>query len=225
MPIYNPPEGWVDSLANSFDKLLPLFGDADVKIVLVNDGSSTDLEYGIASLKSTYRQVQYVAYVRNQGKGYAIRTGLREADSEFYVYTDWDFPFGETAVYEAYQTLSQNQADLLIGVRSKSYFASLPLFRKIISQGLRIMNFFVLKFNYVDTQAGIKGLSNEARAIFLNNKTNGFIFELEFVRACFRRHMNVSYLAVDHKADIKFSNFGWKTVSKEMAMLMKIMMT
>lgn len=223
LPIYNPPDGWIQSLTDSFKKLGPLFSDTKVKIMLINDGSSVDLKNGVARLKSICHQMEYVAYARNQGKGYAIRTGMRESNSKFYIYTDWDFPFGERAVHQAYQTLAQNQTDLLIGVRSKSYFASLPLFRKIISRELQLVSFFMLGFKYVDTQAGIKGLNNEARAIFLNNKTNGFTFELEFIRDCFRRHMRISYQAVDHKPDIKFTNFGWKTVSKEAGMLLKIM--
>ncbi len=170
-------------------------------------------------------KIRYVFYPRNQGKGFALRTGLREADSDYYVYTDWDFPFGEEPVHEAYRLLKEQNVDLVIGVRSKNYFASLPLFRKVISQGLRVLNFFVLKFNYVDTQAGMKGLSNRAREVFLNNKTKSFIFELEFVRACFRRRLNISYLSVNHKSDISFSNFGVKTVSREMAVLMRLIFT
>ncbi len=225
LPIYNPPDGWVDILKNSLDKLFPLFEGTLLELLLINDGSTRNLEAGIAELSKAHECIRYVSYDHNQGKGFAIRTGLKEADSEFYMYTDWDFPFGEESVYQAYRLLKQNNADLLIGVRSQNYFASLPLSRKILSQGLRVLNFFVLNFNYVDTQAGIKGLSNAARAVFLTNKTNSFIFELEFVRDCFRRKLNISYLSVNPKQDITFSNFGLKTVSREMAVFMKIAFT
>lgn len=210
---------------NSFEKLFTLFKVAEVKVMVINDGSSVDIGCGIAELKRIFPAVRYVAYDRNQGKGYAIRRGLGEADSEYYIYTDWDFPFGEESVYQAYQLLKQHNADVLIGMRSKRYFDSLPLFRRIISRGLRVLSFFVLRFNHVDTQAGIKGLSNTARTIFLNNRTNSFIFELEFIRNCLRRKMNVSYLSVSPKQDITFSNFGFRTVSKEMAVLMRIIFT
>ncbi len=193
--------------------------------MLINDGSTVNLEENLSVLRQLGGEIRYISYSCNRGKGHAIREGLQAANSEFYIYTDWDFPFGEESVYRAYQTLQSQSADLVVGVRSKSYFASLPLFRKVISQGLRVLSFFVLKFNYIDTQAGIKGLNNAARAVFLTNKTNSFIFELEFIRDCFRRHLNVSYLPVTHKSDITFSNFSIKTVSKEMSVLMRLIFT
>lgn len=225
LPIYNPKAGWEKSIESSLRRLLPLFKDIDLKVYLINDGSSIDLSWGVSYLKSTCDQFEYLTYTHNQGKGFAIRTGMQQAESDLYIYTDWDFPFGEEAVFETYQKLIQDRADLLIGVRSDHYFSSLPLFRKIISKGLRILNFFVLRFNYVDTQAGIKGLSNQARAVFLTNTTRSFIFELEFIRACFRKNLNIDYLSVSHRKDITFSNFGMKTIFREMSVLMRIILT
>lgn len=225
LPIFNPPAGWECSLIDSIERLFSFFHNLELKIIVVNDGSSNDISEGVRTLQYAFPQVEYLSYAKNQGKGFAIRTGMKQAVSDYYIYTDWDFPFGEEAVYKAYQQWQQHQVDLLIGVRSRSYFASLPLLRKVISQGLRVLNFFVLKFNYVDTQAGIKGVSNQARIIFLANKTNSFIFELEFIRDCFRRNLSIGYLPVSHKKDITFSNFGMKTISRELTVLMRIVLT
>lgn len=225
LPIYNPPSGWAQSLEHSLGNLVQQFEGLELKFYLINDGSTTYIEPDVDALRRTFPQLEYLTYAKNQGKGFAIRTGMQQADSEFYIYTDWDFPFGENAVFETYQKLTQNSADLLIGVRSRSYFASLPWFRKIISQGLRILNFFVLKFNYVDTQAGIKGLSTRAKSIFLKNKTRSFIFEVEFIRDCFRQNLNINYLTVSHRQDITFSNFGMKTIFRELTVLMRIILT
>lgn len=225
LPIYNPPIGWEESLKNSLEKLFPLFEGTQLELLLINDGSVRNLEAEVAELSKANECIRYVSYACNQGKGFAIRRGLKEADSKFYIYTDWDFPFGEESVYRAYNLLKDSNTDLLIGVRSQSYFASLPLPRKIISRVLQILNFFVLKFKFVDTQAGIKGLSNAARAVFLTNTTNSFVFELEFIRDCFRRKLNISYVSVSPKQDITFSNFSLKTISREMAVFMKIAFT
>ncbi len=214
-PIYNPPQDWEIKIEHSLANLFLLFDKIDVKVVFVNDGSSLDLEEGFSHLKNRFPAVEILAYVQNQGKGYAIKTGLGHAESNYYIYTDWDFPFGEEALLTFYQNLIQNEYDLIIGKRSKAYYASLPPFRKLISLGLRTANFFFLNCRNLDTQAGIKALNKPARELFLANKTNSFIYELEFVSACLKNKMRISSIAVTPRKDIVFTNFKFNTILKE----------
>jgi len=225
LPLYNPPVGWVVTLKNSFRVLFTLFEGIEIRVLLVNDGSSENLDAEITELKEVNDCIRYVTYARNKGKGFAIWSGLLKADSEFYIYTDWDFPFGEDSVYRAYHLLKQSHTDLLVGSRSPEYFASLPFFRKIISKGLHFLAYPALGFKNIDTQAGIKGLTNAARLVFLTNQTTSFLFELEFIRNCLRRKMSITFLPVSPRHDITFSNFGIKTISREMAVFMKLILT
>lgn len=202
-----------------------MFDGIKIRVILVIDGSPANLEAEINELEAMNEGIGSVTYARNQGKGFAIRTGLLEADSEFYIYTDWDFPFGEASVYQAYRLLKQSRSDLVIGSRSREFFTALPLFRKVVSKSLNLLTFLALGFKNIDTQAGIKGLNNAAKLIFLTNQTTSFLFELEFIRNCLRRTMGISSLPVSPRPDIVFSNFGIKTLSREMVVFMKLIFT
>jgi Glycosyl transferase family 2 len=222
LPIYNPPAGWENKIDSSIEKLLSMSKDVSIKFHLINDGSSVCLEDGFNLLRTAYDNVEITSYPVNKGKGFALKTGLNGSDSEHYIYTDWDFPFGEKALFNVYDLLKQSKSDLVIGVRSKDYYSALPFSRRLLSRGLRFTNFFLLNFKAIDTQAGIKGLNNDARHIFVNTKTNGFIFELEFIRACFRKKMSMSYLNVSPRHDISFNNISTKTIARELNFLFKL---
>lgn len=223
LPIYNPHcADWERMIDSSLKKLFDIFKNIDLKILFVNDGSSNNLDEGLNNLKINFPDIDIVSYKKNRGKGYAIRTGLRIAMAKHYIYTDWDFPFGEVSVYETYKMLNNNNTDMVLGVRSNEYFASLPRARKLISRGLRFFNFFWFGFKNVDTQAGIKGLSNNARLIFLETKTDGFIFELEFIKAIIKNKMQISFINVSPRNDISFNNFKTKTIVKEFGYFLKL---
>ena len=150
------------------------------------------------------------------GKGFAIRYGLEQSISDFYIYTDFDFPFGIHSLKQTYDLLAEGRSNLVIGTRNYSYFRTLPFERKLLSMGLMFFNSVLTCFRVKDTQAGLKGLDNKARDIFLSIKTNSFVFEVEFILKCLKANLKHSYLKVVADNDIKFSNFGSKTIRREL---------
>ena len=223
LPIYNPIIEWDSLLNNSLKELFYLFKEIPFKIIIVNDGSSINFSTEkIYQLNRMYQNIEFVTYNDNKGKGYAIRKGLEKADSEYYIYSDWDFPFGERAVYEVYKVLINT--DAVIGVRNNNYYNRLPFFRKIMSLSLRCVNFLFLGFKNIDTQAGLKGLSQEAKAIFLTTKTNSFIFELEFIKKMVHKNKDLKLLKVFPREDIHFTNFSTKIIVSELLNYFKIVL-
>ncbi len=223
LPIHNPNiANWECDLQAAFKKIFSLFKNIDLKILLVNDGSCVDLSEGFNNLKLNFPDVEMLSYKKNRGKGFAVRTGLAAGCAKHYIYTDWDFPFGEQSVYETYTMLRDTKADLIVGTRCKAYYDKLPFGRKVISKGLKIANYFLLGFKSIDTQAGIKGLSNNARLLFLKTKTDGFVFELEFIQMCVRKKLKISKLGVIPKQELLFNNFRLKTVLKEVGYFFKL---
>jgi len=222
LPIYNPIISWEDELRDSLGSLAILFKKISYKIIVVNDGSSIDLTVSIKYLNTIFNNIEFISYKKNMGKGYAIRTGIKKANSTFYIYTDWDFPFGVKPVYETYKTLKNNNYDVVICERNGSYYKSLPLFRRIMSISLRSINNVLLKFKNIDTQAGLKGLNEKARLVFLKIETNSFIFELEFIKKLINQKLNLGFLKVHPREDIHFTNFSTNTIFNEMINFIKL---
>lgn len=222
VPLYNPHNDWFDAICDSIAGLDSILKDVEYSVVLVNDGSTDFEESYIEKLMAKTNKVVYVSYPVNQGKGYAIRFGLSKTHADYYVYTDIDFPFGYEIIKNMYQIFTSSRTNLIIGIRDKEYFNLLPLKRKILSIALHNINFVLTGFKVHDTQAGIKGFDNEAKKEFLATRTNGFLFDLEFIRRCLRKRLKYSIIKIHPRPKIKFSDFHAPVIKRELKNLIKI---
>ena len=177
----------------------------------------------IQRIQEQHKNVLYFSYPINKGKGYAVRYGLKMTDADFYIYTDFDFPFGYQTIKDTFEILLKSEANLVIGKRGKEYFSVLPFKRKLLSTALRSINYLITGFRIVDTQAGLKGLDNKAKEIFLSTHINSFIFELEFLQKCLRKRISYKFIEVKPRADIVFSDFGLKTIKRELMNFTKVL--
>lgn len=222
VPLYNPHNDWFDAICDSIAGLDSILKGVEYSVVLVNDGSTDFEESYIEKLMAKTNKVVYASYPVNQGKGYAIRFGLSKTQADYYVYTDIDFPFGYEIIKNMYQIFTSSRTNLIIGIRNKEYFNLLPLKRKILSIALHNINFVLTGFKVHDTQAGIKGFDNEAKKEFLATRTNGFLFDLEFIRRCLRKRLKYSIIKIHPRPKIKFSDFHAPVIKRELKNLIKI---
>lgn len=223
LPVYNPHKGWEKEFTHSLNKLKEELSDIEYCITIVNDGSTTDIGNFIENeVIPVYQNLNYLSYPENHGKGFAIRYGLDRSLSDYYIYTDFDFPFGFRSVKQTYDRLAEKKTSLVIGTRDHTYLKALPLERRMVSQGLMILNYFITRFRVKDTQAGLKGIDNKAKGIFLTTKTNGFIFELEFILKCLNTNIKYCFVNVVPNPHIKFSNFSSRILLHELKNYFKI---
>jgi glycosyltransferase involved in cell wall biosynthesis len=224
VPLYNPHNDWYENICDSIWGLDLILYDIEYTLVIVNDGSSTLDESCIENLKARSNKIKYYSYPDNQGKGYALRFALSKVQSDFYVYTDIDFPFGFGIIKNMYQIYYISRTNLIIGIRDREYFNMLPLKRKLLSVTLHNINFVLTGFKVHDTQAGIKGFDNEGKKLFLQTKTNEFLFDLEFIHLCLRKKLKYLTIKVHPRPKIKFSEFSAKVVWREATNLIKILL-
>jgi dolichyl-phosphate beta-glucosyltransferase len=224
LPIYNPPENWEAKLIHALNELEGELGGFNYLLVIVNDGSTKRIDDKIIEhIQDHHKNVLYYSYQTNKGKGNAVRYGLSKTEAEFYIYTDFDFPFGYHAIKDTFRILQESGINLVIGKRGKEYFSVLPSKRRFISYALRSINYLITGFRVVDTQAGLKGLDNKAKAVFLTTHINSFIFELEFLLKCLKNKITYQFIEVKPRADIVFSDFGMKTINRELVNFFKVL--
>ncbi len=224
LPLYNPHIGWKENLNQALANMDGLFDGIRYQIVIVNDGSTKNIDEDfLNTLSGKHEGLHYLAYKTNKGKGGAVRFGLAGVESKYYIYSDFDFPFGYQAIRDAYDILKTNKVGLVIAKRDEHYYRILPFVRKVLSRSLQLMNYFLTGFKVVDTQAGLKGLNEEAKAIFLTTKTTSFIFEVEFIKKAIKKGIPYQNLDVRPKEGIQLTNFGMSTIKKELRSLLKIL--
>lgn len=223
MPIYNPPHGWISEMERGIRIVRQLFADVAHTVVIVNDGSPVPLDQAaINEMIHRNPSVRYLSYKQNRGKGYAVRHGLSLTSAKYYIYTDWDFPFGFDSLREIYNQLSSGKTSLVIGSRKAEYFKKLPSKRRFISKSLLNTNALLTWFRVRDTQAGIKGLDSKARELFLTTTIDSFVFEIEFIRKFLKHKLPYSFVKVMPKEDIVFTNFGSTTIKRELVNYVKL---
>lgn len=226
LPCYNPLAGWTDNLLSSVDRLREALPEAEPHIVLVNDGSTRGVEaQDIERLSATLPNFTYVAYEANQGKGYALRTGMQQAQWGLCLFTDIDFPYEESSIARLYRVLAAGQVDVAAGIRDSNYYAQVPPARVAISRTLRFLTRRLLHLPVSDTQCGLKGFNEKGKALFLASQTKRYLFDLEVMyRSARQAGLQVQAVEVRLKAGVVFSKMPLRILASEGFNLVKILL-
>ena len=224
LPVYNPPAGWEKIVIDRFLSLQTPVPDLSIKLILVDDGSIWPQEDSSRQrLKNAVPNLQFVAYPENRGKGFALRTGVRQSEGDFIVYTDIDFPYTEESMVNLIRRLTEN-ADVVIGTRNEDYYAQIPSTRKRISILLRKVNARLLRLRVNDTQAGLKGFRKSVKEIFLSTTIDRYLFDLEFIYLLSRKkNLTVTGIPVTLRPGISFSHMNWRILIQESMNFLKIL--
>jgi len=133
--------------------------------------------------------IQVETYDQNRGKGYALRHGLNRAGTPYLIYTDADLAYDPVESLRVLKLL-QNGADLAVVNRANpaSRFVMSPSdFPRIYRRHLmsRSFNWWLrrmLPITILDTQAGLKGLTQNAWQLLGPRMTSdGFFFDVELL--------------------------------------------
>jgi len=227
VPCFNPRNGWEHVLAQSVltvRKGLPV--GALGLVILINDGSEKGFfEEGIKSLLKEVPEVKIIEYGKNQGKGYAVRTGIKSSEADLQIYTDVDFPYADESILLFYHQLAENKADVVVASRGNSYYNSLSGFRRILSKSLRWLNGFLFALKIKDTQGGLKGFNATGRDVFLNTKVNRYLFDLEFIQQASKTNLRMQAVDVELKPDIILPSPSLTVLLKELNNFVRLLFT
>ena len=225
LPCYNPPTDWAQHIIATWDVLKNRIPDADLSLIVVNDGSRIPLSINtISELKNAISAFKFVSYDQNQGKGYAVREGMKVAEGDYFIYTDIDFPFEMDCLVRMYEAL-KNGADVVCGVRQK-YDEQLKPKRKFLSLGSHILNQWVLKLPFKDTQGGLKGFNNQGRTLFLEGKIKRYLFDTEFIiRVTKHPDLTLTSVAIFARPEIVLSEMSLSVLSKEFDNIFRLIKT
>lgn len=161
------------------------------EVLAVDDGSPDGTWEALLEWDASFgnHPLKVLRHERNQGKGMAVRTGVRAAQGRFVYFTDADLTYPLESLDSLMKALKEG-ADLAIGCRThpESRYLVSPaffpiLFRRHLSG--RIFNLLVRLLvvpGIHDTQAGIKGFRKaSAKRVFSIGRLNRFSFDVELL--------------------------------------------
>ena len=174
LPCYNEAERLPGTLRALLCHLSAAPGE--VEVLVVDDGS-TDATVEVAeAVAAVDRRVRVLSYRPNRGKGFAVRTGMLEAQGELVVFTDADGSYSPSDLDRILAAL--DQAPVAIGTRTGG--TSGPLARRAASRVFNLAIRGALGLSFGDTQSGLKGFRRAAaQQIFSRARVDGFAFDVE----------------------------------------------
>jgi glycosyltransferase involved in cell wall biosynthesis len=220
LPCYNPDKNWLANILIRYNEIVKHLNNYSIDIIIVNDGSSENIDAKLAQAKNNLPNCQIISYGVNKGKGYAIRKGVENADGDFIIYTDIDFPYTNESILEIINQLKNN--DIAIGIRGLSYYDSIPYHRALISKFLRLLIKTLLRIPTNDTQGGLKGMRNEVKQYFLQTEINRYLFDLEFICIAAKNKLNIALIPVVLNENTIVRKMNLKVISKEMINFFKV---
>lgn len=224
LPLYNPRGDWDTDIIRQYKELEERVSDElTTQLIIVNDGSSTDIKKGIQTIKGAVSNFQHVSYLQNRGKGYALRQGVDASQANYLIYTDHDFPYTYGSMIEILNSMIDDCKPVVIGHRDEKYYEELPWFRVKVSHYLKTINRFILGLNTDDTQCGLKGFQKSIKPIFLETKTQGFLIDIEFLKRLKKANVEVQVLDVKSRDNVEMSTLGFRTIFSELFSYFKIL--
>jgi dolichyl-phosphate beta-glucosyltransferase len=209
IPVYNEKKripATIKQLMEFFKRTEP-----DFELILVNDGSIDETLHICAEQARSEPRIRVLSYAVNQGKGYAIWTGLKAAQGELLLFMDADLATPLKEYSKLKNILLSEKLDLAIGSRVKEeadIVVRHPIYRRFVG---RIFNMFVRMIvlpHVKDSQCGFKLYTRNAyQAIASRQTINNLSFDVEHLYIAQKLGLNVKEVGV------QWSNVANTTVS------------
>ncbi len=181
IPAYNEK----DRILGTLNNIYKYFKGKNSEIIIVDDGSTDNTASFIEYEKENIaNNIKTISYQPNQGKGYAVKTGVEKAQGEFILFTDADnsTPIEEFAKLD---TGIKQGFDIAIGSRylkNSAVKIKQSILRILIGRLGNLLIQLLLVKNIKDTQCGFKLFKNKiAKNIFSKQTIYGWGFDMEIL--------------------------------------------
>ncbi len=154
----------------------------DLYLNIINDGSFDNTEEIAWKLLKEYKlKGEVMGYDKNQGKGFAVKTGmLNTRKADYYYLADSDMSSSWATLQVLFNQIIKSQVDCVIGSRAMKDSITDTNLKRFISGriGNILINMF-LKLGLKDTQCGYKLFSKTCLPAFQKQILFGWGFDFE----------------------------------------------
>jgi len=195
------------------------------EIIVVDDGSTDDTSEVAKTVKvppGVTRKV--VRYEQHRGKGYAVRTGIRETSGEYVMFADSGYcvPYGD--VLQGLEMLKDGTCDIAHGSRKliESDIQQGQLWRRRICSGLfkwLINKLLQIPPGITDTQCGFKIYKGDvARQLYSQCISDGFMFDVEIILRAHKQGYQIKEFPIEWVCDLDSrlspTRSSWRVLSE-----------
>lgn len=197
------------------------------KVIFVNDGSTdTTLKQlkNFTKRKNKF-ETKIITYKENHGKGYAIKLGMLEANSDYALFFDADV---STPLSELTKFVPQikKQIEVIIGTRKNGKSTVIihqPKYREFLGKGFTLITQKVLSLNVTDFTCGFKAFSKVAKDnIFTKAQIQGWGYDAEIIFLATKNKFSMREVPVIWANDERTKVVLYKAIPKSLYELAQI---
>ena len=188
IPVYNE-ESTVEKIVNRIDSIA-----IDKEIIIVND-ASIDRTPEILK-KIQLPNLKLISHSANCGKGAAFRTGLKHSTGDIVIIQDADLEYDPQDYLKLLLPVTNNQADLVLGVRFIKGYKGLLAHRL----GNRFLTGFlnILYGSHLNDVYTCYKAARRETFINFNLKSNDFALEQEIIAKALRMKLRISEVPISY---------------------------
>ena len=203
MPAFNEGDALNETLPELYNYLKSL--SSSFEIIIGDDGSTDNTKQIVTAFAKKHKNVRYVGYPVNQGKGHALSMAFETAKGNIHGFIDADLSIDKTLIGEEIGLL--NHADIVIASKhAHGAKIAYPFARTCASYGFSLMTRMLLGLPVSDPQCGCKMFkANVLKSILPLVKTKGFLWDTEVLVRAHRNHYKIQEIPARVKADTRKS--------------------
>ena len=115
VPVFNEEKTIQDILKHLLELSLP--DNIPFEIIVVNDGSTDGTYELISQISKKNKKISLLNHEQNEGKGAAVRTGIKKAAGDYIIIQDADLEYDPRYISTLLLELKKNAIDVVYGTR------------------------------------------------------------------------------------------------------------
>jgi dolichyl-phosphate beta-glucosyltransferase len=197
------------------------------QIIVVDDGSKDNTAEAARNVEiSPDVELKVIRYQKHRGKGYAVRTGMKDTGGQYVMFSDSGgcVPYEDTL--RGLELLKRGACDIAHGSRKmRGCHIEKPqsLYRRLCSRAFHwfVIHDMKIPAEFTDTQCGFKIYKGDvARHLYGRCITDGFAFDIEIIMRAQRCGYRIKEFPIDWTCDrdsrLSPTRSSWRVLSELM---------
>lgn len=194
------------------------------EFIVVNDGSGDNTE----KIIKNYKFIKLISYVQNQGKGYALKQGVKQATKPLVLLCDVDFSTPLTELAKLYQPMLKG-VDIVIGsrkVKGAKITKHQSIWREWLGRQFTNLTNWWLKTKVSDATCGFKLMKTSvAKKLFKLQQIKRWSYDAEILYLAKKLNFSVKEIPIIWKNDAKTKVNLFKDIIRSIVDLIRIKLT
>ena len=204
-------------IGKTLEGMIAFFRSKDYRteILVVDDGSTDGTGRVVESFQGREVPVRLIGYENNRGKGFAIKTGMLQAQGNYVLFADADMST-PVEMFERFEPYLVDGADIIIGTRktSNAYVGKhQPFYRESMGKVFTWLSNMILGTRVSDFTCGFKCFHRRTiEPIFSCQRISGWSYDTEILFIARLKDFKVQEVPVNWFNDEATRVKLWKNV-------------